>query len=92
MQQHVKRSIDLASDMDKLVSDAVRRGDYSSASEVVDEALRLWSEKQDNFGYTLAELRALVNAGIESGPGKHASIEDIKAEARSRLNARQTSE
>jgi len=85
MQQHVKRSIDLASDMDKLLSEAIERGDYASTSEIVDEALRLWSQKRDNFGYTLAELRALVNDGIESGPGKYASIEDIKAEAHRQL-------
>ena len=85
MQQHVKRSIDLASDMDKLLSEAIERGDYASTSEIVDEALRLWSQKRDNFGYTLAELRALVNDGIESGPGKYASIDDIKAEAHRQL-------
>lgn len=92
MQQHVKRNIDLASDMDKLVSDAVRRGDYSSPSEIVDEALRMWSEKRDNFGFTLTELKALVNAGIESGPGKYGSIEEIKAEAHRRLSAGLTTE
>jgi antitoxin ParD1/3/4 len=92
MQQHVKRDIDLPSDMDKLISDAVQRGNYSPANEIVDEALRMWSEKRDNFGYTLAELQALVNAGIESGPDKYASIAEIKAEARNRLNARQASE
>lgn len=91
MQQHVKRSIDLASDMDKLVSDAVQSGDYSSASEIVDEALRMWSESRDNFGYSLDELRALVKDGVSSGPGKYASMDEIKAEARRRLDACQTS-
>ncbi len=86
MQQHVKRSITLASDMDEAISEAVERGDYSSANEIVDEALRLWNEKRDNFGFTLAELRTLVTAGVDSGPGKYASMDEIKAEARRSIN------
>ena len=88
MQQHVRRDIDLSPDMEERVNEAVSQGEYHSASEIVDEALRMWSEKRENFGYTLNELRALVNAGIESGPGRFASIDDIKAEARRRLATR----
>lgn len=85
MQQHVRRDIDLSPDMEERVNEAVSKGEYRSASDVVDEALRMWSERRENFGYTLQELRTLVNAGIESGPGRFASIEDIKAEARQRI-------
>src|SRR6188768_3076710 len=67
MQQHVRRDIDLSPDMEERVNEAVSQGEYHSASEIVDEALRMWSEKRENFGYTLNELRTLVNAGIESG-------------------------
>jgi antitoxin ParD1/3/4 len=88
MQQHVRRDIDLSPDMEERVNEAVSQGEYHSASEIVDEALRMWSEKRENFGYTLNELRTLVNAGIESGPGRFASIDDIKAEARRRLATR----
>lgn len=89
MQQHVRRDIDLSPDMEERVNEAVSKGEYLSASDVVDEALRMWSERRENFGYTLQELRTLVNTGIESGPGRFASIEDIKAEARRRLDAGQ---
>lgn len=85
MQQHVRSDINLSPDMEELVNEAVVNGEYRSVSEIVDEALRLWSEKRDNFGYTLNELQTLVNAGIESGPGRLGSIENIKAEARRRL-------
>ena len=44
-------------------------------------------EERVNFGYSLHELRTLVKAGIESGPGRFASIEDIKAEARQRITS-----
>ena len=92
MQQHVKRSITLSSDMDEAISEAVERGDYPSANEIVDEALRLWNEKRDNFGFTLAELQTLVAAGVDSGPGKYASMDEIKAEARRRLSREQSSQ
>lgn len=85
MQQHVRSDINLSPDMEELVKEAVVNGEYRSVSEIVDEALRLWSEKRDNFGYTLNELQTLVNAGIESGPGRLGSIQNIKAEARRRL-------
>ena len=84
MQQHVRRAIDLSPDMEKLVDEAVSSGEYDSASDVVDEALRMWRERRDNFGYTLGELRALVKSGIESGPGRFTSIDEIKTEARRR--------
>lgn len=87
MQEHLRPDIRLSPDMETRVNQAVSTGEYGSASDVVDEALRLWSESRDNFGYTPDELKALVNAGIESGPGRFASIEDIKAEARRRLAA-----
>ena len=44
--------------------------------------------ERSNFGYTLDELRTLVEAGIESGHGKSMSLDEIKAEARRRLAAR----
>ncbi|UVC09535.1 type II toxin-antitoxin system ParD family antitoxin [Rhizobium sp. TH2] len=90
MQQHVRRDIDLSPDMEERVNEAVSQGEYQSASEIVDEALRMWSEKRENFGYTLNELRTLVHAGLESGPGRFGSIDDIKAEARRRLAATPT--
>jgi len=85
MQQHVRRDINLSPDMEDRVNEAISSGEYGSASDVVDAALRMWSERRENFGYTLDELRTLVNAGIESGSGKLASVDDIKAEARRRL-------
>jgi antitoxin ParD1/3/4 len=63
-----KRSITLSPELAAVVDDAVEAGEYASASEVVREALRQWKERRDNFGYTTAELRALIQEGIDSGP------------------------
>lgn len=65
-----KRSITLSPELAAAVDEVVAAGEYASASEVVREALRHWKERRDLFGYTLEELRALVQEGINSGPAQ----------------------
>lgn len=89
MGQIDKRSITLSSELATAVDEAVATGEYASASEVVRDALRLWKERRDLFGYTVEELRALIQEGIDSGPGRFSSMEDIKKEARRRHAAGQ---
>ena len=60
-----------------------------AASVVSTDALREWKERRDNHGYTIAELRRLIQEGIDSGPGKFSSIDQIKEEARKRFGQRQ---
>jgi antitoxin ParD1/3/4 len=80
-----KRNITLSPEQASLVDDVVAAGEFGSPSEVVGEALREWMERRENHGYTLAELRRLVQEGIDSGPSRFASIDEIKAEARRRF-------
>jgi antitoxin ParD1/3/4 len=70
MGQIDKRSITLSAELATAVDDAVAAGEYASASEVIRDALRLWKERRDLFGYTVEELRALVQEGIDSGPAE----------------------
>jgi antitoxin ParD1/3/4 len=79
-----KRSITLSPELATAVDAAVAAGEYASVSEVIRDALRDWKERRDLLGYTLEELRALIQEGIDSGPGRHGSMEEIKAEARRR--------
>ncbi len=53
----------LTPEMERLIDDKVRSGDYSSASEVVEAALRLLQQEEED----LEELRREVQLGIESG-------------------------
>jgi antitoxin ParD1/3/4 len=81
-----KRSITLSPELAAVVDGAVEAGEYASASEVIRDALRQWKERRDNFGYTINELRVLIKEGIDSGPGRFTSMEEIKAEARRRMD------
>jgi antitoxin ParD1/3/4 len=83
-----KRSITLSPELAAEVDAAVAVGDYASASEVIRDALRVWKERRDLLGYSVEELRVLVQQGIDSGPGRFASMEEIKAEARRRFTGK----
>ena len=84
---HIDKGIKLSPEHASLLEEAVAAGEFASADEVVEEALRDWKERRDNFGYTIAELRRLVQEGIDSGPSLHGPdvMERIKAKARQRF-------
>jgi antitoxin ParD1/3/4 len=62
-----KRSITLAPEVAKEIDGAVEAGEYASDAEAIGDALREWKERRDNHGYTIAELRRLIQEGIDSG-------------------------
>ncbi|MER8371948.1 type II toxin-antitoxin system ParD family antitoxin [Mesorhizobium sp. M1406] len=82
MGQVDKRSITLSPELAQAVDDVVAAGEYASASEVIRDALRQWKDRRDLHGYTVEELRKLVQEGIDSGRGQFASMDEIKVEAR----------
>lgn len=63
---------------------AVKRGEFTSAAELIAAALDQWSSHEEP---SLERLRELYREGVESGPGSFGSIEEIKAEARRRLGS-----
>ncbi len=69
-----KISVALPPDMVALLRDAVESGEYSSASEVVREALRAWKFRRKVESLETDELRQLVQEGVESGPGVDADL------------------
>lgn len=82
-----KITIALTSEMAGFVRSAVDAGEYASTSEAIREAVREWKERRELLGYTVEELRALVQEGIDSGPSKRATMAEVKAEARRRFEA-----
>jgi len=71
----------LSEDLAAEVDGAIASGEYGTTDEIVAEALRHWKDRRDNDGYSLAELRRLVQDGIDSGP-----VEDGRAFMERRLN------
>ena len=69
-----KLTVALSEETVGAVREAVASGDYASASEVIRDALRDWKLKRRVARMELAEMRRLVQDGIESGPGIDAGL------------------
>lgn len=81
-------SVSLPSEMSNLIKNAVISGEYASTSEVIREALRDWKEKHLIQSQQIQEIRQLWVEGLESGSGIRKSIEEIKKEARQRMESK----
>ena len=79
-----KVSVALTPEFMTLLKEAVKTGEYTSASEVIRDALRHWKEHRADFEHSVDELRQLWEEGIASGPGRFKSIQEIKNEAKRR--------
>lgn len=80
-----KISVALPTDMLELVRKAVESGDYATTSEVIREALREWKGRRETREETIAEIRRLVQEGLDSGGWQALDTEEIKREGRRRL-------
>ncbi|MBR8835102.1 MAG: type II toxin-antitoxin system ParD family antitoxin [Stigonema ocellatum SAG 48.90 = DSM 106950] len=69
-----KISVALPPEMVAVIREAVESGEYSSASEVIREALRGWKLKRKVEALEMDELRRLVQEGISSGPSIDAEL------------------
>ena len=83
-----KLSIALTPEIAAVVRESVQSGEYASSSEIIREALRDWKIKREIQQHELEILRQQWQAGINSGAGTYASMDEIKAEAKKRLNAK----
>jgi antitoxin ParD1/3/4 len=79
-----KVSVALTPEFMALLKGSVETGEYTSASEVIRDALRQWKERRAHQDMDVEELRRLWQDGIESGPGRFKSIDAMKKEARRR--------
>ena len=66
-----KRSVTLPEELAQTIDEAVAAGEYATSSDVISDALRQWKERRDLFGYSVEELRRLVQEGLDSGPSLH---------------------
>lgn len=81
-------NVSLTRALEDFVNQKVKSGRYTSASEVVREALRLLEERDRVREAQIAELRADVEKGIEqldAGLGEPLDMPRIKTKARTKL-------
>jgi len=83
-------NINLTPQLEDLVRQKVASGHYSSASEVVREALRLMEREDQIQAAKLAQLRRDIQEGLDSGSAGKLDAETIKRRGRARLEAAKT--
>jgi antitoxin ParD1/3/4 len=84
-----KVSIALTPELMDAVRVAVESGDYASTSEAIRDAVRDWNRRREERAAKLADLRAAIQAGIDSGPGRpRRPLEETLADYRRQLAER----
>jgi antitoxin ParD1/3/4 len=81
-------NVNLTPQLEELVRSKVNSGMYSSASEVVREALRLMDEQDRLRQVKLDDLRREVHKGLDSGTSEQWDAAAVKAKARARRVAK----
>ena len=81
-------NVNLTPQLEDLVRAKVSSGLYTSASEVVREALRLMQEQDRLREAKLEELRRDVRRGLESGTSAEWNAAEVKATARARRTSK----
>jgi len=82
-------NISLPPQLENLVKNKVESGLYSSASEVLREALQLLEERDQLDQLRIEALRSDIQKGLDSGEATPLDIEAIKERGRERLAAQQ---
>lgn len=77
-------SISLTPQLENMVRAKIDSGMYSSASEVVREALRLMDEQDQLRKNRLETLRKDIDDGINSGPGRRRTADEVIKRARAK--------
>jgi antitoxin ParD1/3/4 len=77
-------NVNLSPQLEELVRQKVASGLYTSASEVVREALRLMEEQDRIRAVKLEQLRQDIREGLDSGPATPWSPEEAQQEGRRR--------
>lgn len=81
-------NISLAPHLEEMIREKIASGSYTSASEVVREALRLLEQEDQLRSIKLQSLRQDIREGLESGPSKLFDPQEIKRAAREKKSAK----
>jgi len=83
-------NISLTPRLEEMIREKIASGSYSSASEVVREALRLLELEDQVRSLKLQRLRQDIREGLESGPARSFNSNKLKLAARQRRASRRT--
>ena len=83
-------NISLTPRLEEMIRQKIASGSYSSASEVVREALRLLELKDQLRILKLQRLRQDIREGLESGPAALFDVTKIKQAARQKRTSKRT--
>ena len=88
-----KLSIAVTEELARDIEAAVASGDYSTASEVVRDALRAWKRERSDRSAAIRRLKELFEEGLASGEPVEGGFDadDIIRRGRERLAARRRS-
>jgi len=78
-------NISLTPQLEEMIRQKIASGSYSSASEVVREALRLMELEDQMRALKLQRLREEIQKGLESGPAAEFEPGEIKRRGRGML-------
>ena len=81
-------NISLTPHLEEMIREKIASGSYTSASEVVREALRLLEQEDQLRSLKLQSLRQDVREGLESRPSKLFDPQEIKRAAREKKSAK----
>ena len=81
-------NVNLTPQLEELVRSKVASGLYTSASEVVREALRLMDEQDRVRAAKLEQLKADVRRGLDSGKSQPWDAAAVKQKARARRSTK----
>jgi antitoxin ParD1/3/4 len=77
-------NVNLSPQLEAMVKAKVASGLYTSASEVVREALRLMEQQDQLRSVKFQQLRADIQEGLDSGPPAPWNADEIKQDGRKR--------
>ncbi len=83
-------NVNLTPFLEEMVRQKVKSGLYSSASEVIREALRLMGDQDSLRQAKFDQLRQDIRAGIESGPATVWDADEIKRTTQKRKTTGKT--
>ena len=83
-ERHMGMNVNLTPQLEELVRAKVASGLYTSASEVLREALRLLEEQDRLKDAKLEQLRGDIRRGLDSCPSETWDTESVKRKARTR--------